>query len=576
MSGIVKTVGKVVDDVKKIQPFKKPLSILKPIMDVAEIAAGASGIGGVVGGSVGKVLTSVGGSLGGLTSKITGSLKLGGTLGQVFGEDGLINIIGSQGMSNLMDGSPASMSLMSMITGSTTSTEAQQAFLKMALQGGMTSDEIASNNQFRDLVIKGRETDLQTAEAGLNAFKQAAAEMSEAGRKLDNVTFDKSGTINILDRTQMIQNEQLNNARSVATPTNTQAMQEASGTQSAASSSASSAIKKGWGAVQGILSSYGGREVSDGVGGTSLGQPPRLEFGMSKASGVKIGDETDAARQTLERQILEAKAAGATAAQLAALRTRGELAIQQEAARVNASNEQQGSKAYYDAVSGMANLNSSASGIGSAQAAQEAMVQQLDTAKKQVLNDMYNQLVTQGLNQADIAMRLEQASTALEVQKQQAVASIQSNIGSMNVVQYQSALQNAMTGLSQLGVNIGHQLATTTGALNATGGLLSSLSETERNMGAASADGGTSYGGGLDENMLSDILGGIGKPAAPVPGSMTGWVPGESGINNITVGNGNYGLTIPDVFQDKTKPVSPLLIGSNNQGNGLTLKYGGK
>lgn len=558
--GKITGIGKLVNDVKKIQ-ISKPLSILKPIADIAQGAAivGSAGIGGALGAAASKA------------TGLLGSLKLGGTLGQVFGENGLINAIGASGASQLMNGSVTSNALLSMLlgTGGTSATEAQQEFIKMALQGGMTADEVAQNKQFRDLIINQRNTDLQSAQAGLDAFKTAANEMSAAGRKLDNVQIDSTGVTKILDQNQMLQNQQLANAQSIVTPSNTDTQKSAAETQQAASTSAAGTIKSGWGAVQGILSSYGGREVSQGVGGTSLGQAPKIEFGMSKASGVKIGDQTDAARQTLERQILEAKASGASPAQVAALRQRGELAIQQEAARVNAANEQAGAKAYYDAVSGMTNINQSASSIASAQAAQDAMIQQLDTAKKQALNDMYNQMITQGLNQADIALRLEQASSALEVQKQQAIANIQSNIGSMNITQYQTALQSAMTGLTQLGVNIGHQLGATSGALNAAGQMVAGLNESEQARNRAILSGQQE----APTTQAQAGFGGLGQIGRG------GYTPGVSGTENIgsdwTDKLKTFDLS-PLIYKDTVAQnggVAPMTIGASNNGDPYKLKY---
>lgn len=546
------------------KPFK---TLVENVTGVAKVAAGVTALG-ITGGTVGALAGSVMGALGG-----------GSTLAKAFSA---VSSLSGTGQTALFNGGTVGDALATMLIGDEAG-DAQKEFIKQALNGGMTPDQVASNKKFQELNYNRSTGASQTAADGIKAFQEAQTEMKAIATQSGQLSYDSTKIDNQGAANNGIGIQQQAGVKNMQSKTgNTQGQQDAQTALRSNQQSIQQGLSGVNSAISGIASSYGMRPIgtpgSNPTAGTSIGSAPQVG-GFNQTLGVAQGDLVKTQQETLKRQLLEATAAGASPAQLAEMQRRGEMAIQEQASRLAVANEREGAQAMLAAQQAQIPFLQAATGNATAMSQTDLAMQQMDQQWTQMAQDAMNQMRQQGLAEEEIQKQIADAKANYDMQKIQLQSGIQQAIASGNLSAAQLSLSDVQTAMSNIGTNLNSQNATGAQAMNSAtnmiGDMMKAQAEAYKNAGTMAGGNTTgSNGGTAIGDVLGSVLGGFnttlnnGSAQTSITGSIpnVGWQTGQSGVANQ--GNSNPFavkpvpvLTLPSSFATTTtQPVSSGVV----------------
>lgn len=517
------------------KPFK---TLVENVTGVATVAGGLVAMG-VTGGTVGALAGGVMGMLG-------GSSTLSKALGAVASLSG-------SGQAALFGGGAAGDALATLLIGDEAG-DAQKEFIKQALNGGMTADQVASNKKFQELNYNRATGAQQTAADGIKAFHDAQTEMNAIATQAGGLTYDSSKVNAQGEANNAIASQQQTGATAMANKTaNTSNQQDAQTALKSNSQSIQQGLAGVNSAISGLASSYGMRPIgpagSNPTAGTSIGQGPQVP-GFNQTLGVAQGDLVKQQQETLKKQILQARAAGASPAQIAEMQRRGEMAIQEEASRLAVANEREGSQAMLQAQQAQIPFLQAATGNAQDLSQSDLAMQQMDQQWMQTAQQALDTMRQQGMAEEEIQRQIADAKANYDMQKIQLQSSIQQAIAQGNLSAASLSLNDVQAAMAAIGSNVNSANATGAQAMNSAtnmiGDMMKAQAEAQKNAGTMAGGTGVpavASTGNAIGSVLNSVLAGFGTTlnngisttATSVSGSIpiVGWQTGQSGLGGV-------------------------------------------
>lgn len=407
-----------------------------------------------------------------------------GGMGNVFGANGVVGQSGFNGLGSLLNGSADSNTLLGILTSDSTATNAQKAFIKAALRGGLTAEQVTRNKNFMALQNANLTDQTAAAKLGLQAFNKTMAEMQA----------ESNGPSNGVVQAETGANKAL--ADATAGVSTIKPNEKAMGEFNKNADNIGTGLQNLSQAYEGLASSYGFRNADKGIAGTSIGTAPGAAT-YNAARGVSIGDQTTALQKQLEKRIADARAAGASPAVIAELTRRGQAELAEMQRRTAIEDERSGNQALIQASQAFIPFYNATTSNANAMAT-------IDLQAQEMRQQFQNQLAQLGLSNLQIQAQMDQFDKQLQLSRQQALMS-----GSLDA--YKASLDAMANTANTLGTALTNDMRSGVEWAKIGVGAAQSLLENQQKQRAAigqnigNQPGAAGQGGMLDTSSWTDF-----------------------------------------------------------------------
>lgn len=534
------------------------MSKWKPLKSIGNAVSKVAGVAGAVTG------LGLGGTIGAAASAVTGFLGSGSTLAKGLNT---VAALSPEGQAAALSGGNTGDALISMLIGNEAG-DAQKKFIEMALNGGMTPDAIAQSKKFQELNYARATGAQQTADDGLKAFQEAQTELKAISGNVAGLTPDYSAAIAQRTTNQGVEAQQQANVNALTSKTaNTGTQQQAIKQLTGTGQTIQQGLSGVQSAIKGLASSYGMRGIGESgtnpTAGSSMGQ-------FNQTLGVAQGDLVSRQSQELQLQLQQARAAGATPAQLAEMQRRGEMAIQEEASRLAIANEREGANAMLQAQQSLLPFIEAGTQNAQALSQTDLSIQQMDAMWLMSAQQALANMRQQGMTEEEIQRQMAEAKASYDMQKSQLQASIQQSIASGNITAAQLGLADLAAAMSTIGSNLSSNAATGAQGMNAATNMISDMmkaqAEAYANAGKAQAAAGTNATSTATD-FLTTLIGTKNNQTTASGYTIGGTVPSQTGGQTYGLNTGTvpsdagtkYGLDTLAPLQTGTLAAVPAI-----------------